>query len=173
MFMESHFGWLEITLRLVAALAAGATLGIDREWRHKPAGLKTHMIFALASGVMSIMAIDLYLMEIDRGAGSSPDATRILQGIITGMSFLGAGAIIRGERSVHGLTTGASVWLAGGLGIVFGVGLYRLGAVALALGLLTLILIRLIEPRHGANDLATRKAQLAALAAMVDPHPDD
>lgn len=170
MFTDSHFGWLEILLRLLAALGAGAALGIDREWLHKPAGLKTHMLFALASAAMSIMAIDIYLMELDRGPGSNPDATRVLQGIITGMSFLGAGAIIRGQHKVHGLTTGASVWLAGALGIVFGVGLYRLGTVALLLGLLTLVLIRMIEPRHDNED--AKKAQLAALAAMIDPHPD-
>jgi putative Mg2+ transporter-C (MgtC) family protein len=173
MLTESHFGWLEITLRLLAALAAGAALGIDREWLHKPAGLKTHMLFALSSAAMSIMAIDIYLMETDRGPASNPDATRVLQGIITGMSFLGAGAIIRGQHKIHGLTTGASVWLAGGLGIIFGVGLYKLGTVALGLGLVTLILIRLIEPGHGANGEAARKAQLAALAAMIDPHPDE
>ncbi|HTJ63775.1 MAG TPA: MgtC/SapB family protein [Alphaproteobacteria bacterium] len=170
MFTDSHFGWLEILLRLLAALGAGAALGIDREWLHKPAGLKTHMLFALASAAMSIMAIDIYLMELDRGPGSNPDATRVLQGIITGMSFLGAGAIIRGQHKVHGLTTGASVWLAGALGIVFGVGLYRLGTVALLLGLLTLVLIRMIEPRHDNED--AKKAQLAALATMIDPHPD-
>jgi putative Mg2+ transporter-C (MgtC) family protein len=94
------------------------------------------------------MAIDLYLMESDRGPGSNPDATRILQGIIAGMSFLGAGAIIRGQHEVHGLTTGAGGWLAGGLGIVFGVGQFRLGVVALVLGLVTLIFIRMLEPRE-------------------------
>ncbi len=147
MLDQSHFEWGTITARLVAALFAGGALGLDREWLHKPAGLKTHMLFALSCAAMSVMAIDIYLMERDLGSGGNPDATRILQGIITGMSFLGAGAIIRGQHKIHGLTTGASVWLAGALGLIFGVGQYRLGIVALVLGLVTLIFIRIVEPR--------------------------
>jgi putative Mg2+ transporter-C (MgtC) family protein len=144
---DMHFTWLEIVERLAAALAAGGAIGLDREWLRKPAGLRTHMIFALASAMMSVMALELYFGQIDRGPGSNPDATRILQGIITGMSFLGAGAILRGQHRVHGLTTGAGVWLAGGLGIVFGLGQYRLGVVALVFGLIVLIFIRMIEPK--------------------------
>jgi putative Mg2+ transporter-C (MgtC) family protein len=145
---DMHFGWLEIVERLGAALLAGGAIGLDREWLRKPAGLKTHMIFALASAMMSVMALEIYYSQIDRGPGGNPDATRVLQGIITGMSFLGAGAIIRGQHKVHGLTTGAGVWLAGGLGMVFGLGQYRLGVVAVALGLIVLVFIRLIEPKN-------------------------
>jgi len=142
-----HFGWLEIIERLAAALIAGGAIGLDREWLHKPAGLKTHMIFALASAMMSIMALEVYYSELDH-PGGNPDATRVLQGIITGMSFLGAGAIIRGQHKIHGLTTGAGIWLAGGLGMVFGLGQYRLGVVAAVFGLAVLIFIRLIEPKN-------------------------
>jgi uncharacterized membrane protein YhiD involved in acid resistance len=80
------------------------------------------------------------------------------------MSFLGAGTIMRGQHRIHGLTTGAGVWLAGALGLIFGVGLYRLGFVALALGLMTLIFIRMVEPRDiKRNRLAAeRDAELAA-----------
>ncbi len=164
---DSHFTWAQITIRLVAALVAGGAIGLDREWLRKPAGLKTHMLFALACAMMSIMAIDLYLMELDKGPGSNPDATRILQGIITGMSFLGAGAIIRGQHRVHGLTTGAGVWLAGGLGIAFGVGQYRLGVVALIMGLVTLIFIRMIEPR----EIKRRRLAIEHADEMLEPEP--
>ena len=164
---NSHFTWTQIILRLLAALGAGGAIGLDREWLRKPAGLKTHMLFALSCAMMSIMAIDLYLMEIDLGQASNPDATRILQGIITGMSFLGAGAIIRGQHKVHGLTTGAGVWLAGGLGIVFGVGQFRLGAVSTLLGLMTLIFIRMIEPR----DIKRHQLQIERDAELNDQPP--
>jgi putative Mg2+ transporter-C (MgtC) family protein len=159
---NSHFTWTQIIVRLLAALAAGGAIGLDREWLRKPAGLKTHMLFALASAMMSVMALDLYMMESDRGPGSNPDATRILQGIITGMSFLGAGAIIRGQHRVHGLTTGAGVWLAGGLGIVFGLGQFRLGLVSTVLGLITLIFIRMIEP----HDIKKRRLEFERNAEM-------
>ena len=145
-------------------------IGLDREWLRKPAGLKTHMLFALACAMMAIMATDIYLMEAERGPGGNPDATRILQGIITGMSFLGAGAIIRGQHKVHGLTTGAGVWLAGGIGIVFGVGQYHLGVVATVFGLAILIFIRMIEPR----DIKKRRLAIERAAEMgVPPPPPD
>lgn len=156
-----HFGWLEIIERLAAALVAGGAIGLDREWLHKPAGLKTHMIFALASAMMSIMALEVYYSELDH-PGSNPDATRVLQGIITGMSFLGAGAIIRGQHKIHGLTTGAGIWLAGGLGMVFGLGQYRLGAVAAVFGLAVLIFIRLIEPKT----IKTRRLEIEKAEEM-------
>ncbi len=160
---DTHFTWLQIIERLAAALAAGGAIGLDREWLRKPAGLKTHMLFALACAMMSIMAVDIYLSELEH-PGGSPDATRILQGIITGMSFLGAGAIIRGQHKVHGLTTGAGVWLAGGLGIVFGLGQYRLGTVSVVLGLIVLIFIRMIEPR----DIKKRRLEIEKAGEMGD-----
>jgi putative Mg2+ transporter-C (MgtC) family protein len=147
MLDSSHLGLSQTFLRLVSALVAGGAIGLDREWLRKTAGLKTHMVFALACASMSIMAFDIYYMEIDLGPTGNPDATRILQGIITGMSFLGAGTIIHGEHRVHGLTTGATVWLAGALGLVFGTGLFTLGVVTLIMGLTILIFIRLVEPR--------------------------
>lgn len=159
---SSHFTWIEIAERLFLALIAGGAIGLDREWLRKPAGLKTHMLFALSCAMMSVMAIDLYEMELDRGPGSNPDATRILQGIITGMSFLGAGAIIRGQHRVHGLTTGAGVWLAGGLGIVFGVGQYRLGIISTVLGLVVLIFIRMIEP----HDIKKQRLEMERAAEL-------
>jgi putative Mg2+ transporter-C (MgtC) family protein len=160
---DTHFTWLQIIERLAAALAAGGAIGLDREWLRKPAGLKTHMLFALASAMMSVMSVDIYLSELDH-PGGSPDATRILQGIITGMSFLGAGAIIRGQHKVHGLTTGAGIWLAGGLGIVFGLGQFHLGVVAVGFGLIVLIFIRMIEPR----DIKKRRLAMEKAAEMGD-----
>jgi putative Mg2+ transporter-C (MgtC) family protein len=148
MISQTLLGWADISLRLLAALAAGGAIGLDREWLHKPAGLKTHMLFALACAALSVMAFDVYAMELGNGPGSNPDATRILQGVITGMSFLGAGAIFRNEHKVHGLTTGAGVWLAGALGLIFGAGLFPLGVVATILALVVLVFIRMIEPRE-------------------------
>jgi putative Mg2+ transporter-C (MgtC) family protein len=169
MMEHSHFTWLQIAMRLFAALMAGGAIGLDREWLRKTAGLKTHMLFALACAMMSMMALDLYMMELDRGSGANPDATRILQGIITGMSFLGAGAIIRGQHRVHGLTTGAGVWFAGGLGIVFGLGQFRLGAVSVIFGLATLIFIRMIEPR----DIKKRRLEIERNAEMAPAQPSN
>jgi putative Mg2+ transporter-C (MgtC) family protein len=168
MMEENQLGLVTIAVRLLAALGAGAVIGLDREWLRKPAGLKTHMLFALACAAMAVMAIDVYRMEVAQGPGGNPDATRILQGVITGMSFLGAGAIIRGQHKVHGLTTGAGVWLAGAIGLIFGVGLYPLGLVALILGLATLIFIRMIEPR----DIKRRRLEMERQAELGEKEAD-
>jgi putative Mg2+ transporter-C (MgtC) family protein len=163
---DSHFTWFQIIVRLAAALAAGGAIGLDREVLRKTAGLKTHMLFALACSMMAVMALDLYFTELAQGPGSNPDATRILQGIITGMSFLGAGAIIRGQHKIHGLTTGAGVWLAGGLGIVFGLGQFRLGIVATILGLAVLVFIRMIEP----HDIKKQRLEIERNAELGERH---
>jgi putative Mg2+ transporter-C (MgtC) family protein len=168
MMEENQLGLVTIAVRLLAALGAGAAIGLDREWLRKPAGLKTHMLFALGCAAMAVMAMDVYRMEVAQGPGGSPDATRILQGVITGMSFLGAGAIIRGQHKVHGLTTGAGVWLAGAIGLIFGVGLYPLGLVALILGLATLIFIRMIEPR----DIKRRRLEMERQAELGEKEAD-
>lgn len=157
MIAEPHFDSVQIVSRLLAAVAAGAAIGIDREWRHKSAGLRTHMLYALASAAMAIMALEVYLSEIDLGKGDSPDATRVLQGIITGMAFLGAGVIIRGRHNIHGLTTGAGLWLAGALGLIFGLGLYTLGVISTLIGVITLTVIQFLEPKDAKGRHAARR----------------
>ena len=126
-------GYLEVFLRLGAAVLAGALIGFDREVRNKPAGLRTMALVALGSAVFMVAS----------GGAVSPDAaSRVIQGIITGVGFLGAGTIIRGrtEQSVRGLTTAASIWLAAAVGIACGLAQWPLVAVACSLGLLVLVL---------------------------------
>jgi putative Mg2+ transporter-C (MgtC) family protein len=119
---------LELTsvmLRLLAAAASGAALGYDRELADKPAGLRTHMLVALGSATFGLAGVDATL---DGPRPSHADVTRVIQGIAGGMGFLGAGAIIkgRGRDGVSGLTTAASVWGAGALGLAAGLGAYVL-----------------------------------------------
>src|SRR5678816_4539941 len=102
-----------VLLRLGAAVGVGALIGLDRELRQKPAGIRTLALVALGSAVFVLETID---------ATRSPytDATsRVIQGVITGVGFLGAGSIMRnlGDESVRGLTTAASIWLAAAMGI--------------------------------------------------------
>ena len=126
-------GYLEVFLRLGAAVLAGALIGFDREVRNKPAGLRTMALVALGSAVFVVA-----------GAGdvSADSTSRVIQGIITGVGFLGAGSIIRGqtEQSVRGLTTAASIWLAAAVGVACGLALWPLVLVSCSLGLLVLIL---------------------------------
>ena len=121
---------------LAQAALVGAVIGLDRELRGKPAGLRTVALVALGSAVFVLAAAGL-------APANSPDSiSRAIQGIVTGIGFLGAGSIIRGqtEDAVRGLTTAASVWLAAAAGIACGLAQWPLVAVASALGVLILIL---------------------------------
>ena len=131
-WMDS-FGYDEVLLRLAAAVLAGALIGFDREVRNKPAGLRTMALVALGSAVFVMTTV---------GAASADATSRAIQGIVTGVGFLGAGTIIRGrtEESVRGLTTAASTWLAAAVGIASGLALWPLVVVASGLGVLVLVL---------------------------------
>jgi putative Mg2+ transporter-C (MgtC) family protein len=123
----------ELILRLGAAALAGAVLGVNRKLRGKAAGLRTHSLVALGSA-LAILAGEL-VAGSDRGA-----VTRVIQGTIAGIGFLGAGAILKqGAIGVRGLTTAATIWLAASVGVACGAGLYGPALVAIALALLVLI----------------------------------
>jgi putative Mg2+ transporter-C (MgtC) family protein len=126
----------QVFVRLAAAVGVGALIGLDRELRHKPAGLRTMALVSLGSAVFVLTAID-------SAEGLSHDAvSHAIQGIVTGVGFLGAGAILRGdtEISVRGMTTAASIWLAAAGGIACGLAHWALVAIASGLGLLVLVL---------------------------------
>jgi putative Mg2+ transporter-C (MgtC) family protein len=123
----------EVFLRLAAAVGAGALIGLDRELRRKPAGLRTLALVALGSAVFILETVD--------PARAYTDATsRVIQGVVTGVGFLGAGSIMRtaGEESVRGLTTAASIWLAAAMGVACGLADWPLVLGGCALGLLVL-----------------------------------
>lgn len=125
-----------VLLRLAAAVAVGALIGLDRELRHKPAGLRTLALVALGSAVF-------VLETIDSTRGAYTDATaRVIQGIVTGVGFLGAGSIMRGagEEPVRGLTTAASIWLSAATGIACGLANWPLVIGGGSLGLLVLVI---------------------------------
>lgn len=127
--------YLDVLMRLGAAVLAGALIGADREIRNKPAGLRTMALVALGSAVFVLTTV---------GGAAEDSTSRAIQGVITGVGFLGAGTIIRGrtEGSVRGLTTAASIWLSSAIGIACGLALWPLVVVACGLGLLVLV----IEP---------------------------
>jgi putative Mg2+ transporter-C (MgtC) family protein len=121
--------------RLGLALVAGALIGLDRELKRKPAGLRTHAMVSIGSAL-----VVLVVLAFGGGPGGDP-LSRTIQGIITGIGFLGAGVIMQyeHERRVEGLTTAASIWVAAGLGMACGAGLIELTAIALGATLLVLV----------------------------------
>jgi|JI10StandDraft_1071094.scaffolds.fasta_scaffold84317_2 putative Mg2+ transporter-C (MgtC) family protein len=127
--------------RLLAALVAGACIGLDREWRQKPAGLRTHMLIALAAAVFTLIASELHLDAARANPSGSADPVRIIEAVTAGVAFLGAGAIFRSGGTVQGMTTGAGIWLAGALGLACGAGY---GMLALMAAVLTMVVMTLL-----------------------------
>jgi len=122
-----------IVLRLVLALLVGTVLGLNRWLHHKSAGIRTHSLVAIGSAT-AVMLISDFVQD------DAQSVSRVLQGLITGLGFLGAGVIIHEQRSkrVHGLTTAASLWACALIGAAFGAGQFALGGLSLGAILLTL-----------------------------------
>jgi len=132
--VEIHDLW-----RLLAAALAGALIGVEREWHDKPAGLRTNMLICLGAALFTVLS-----EHIAARAGMA-DPGRIAAQIVTGVGFLGAGAIIQSRGQVLGLTTAATIWMVAGVGMAFGAGLYLLGAVATVLAVLVLFALTFAE----------------------------
>ena len=124
-----------IVLRLLLAAALGGVLGYERERRGKAAGVRTHMLVALGAA--------LFVLVPQQAGVSDADMTRVIQGVVAGIGFLGAGAIIKGsaEESVKGLTTAAGIWLTAAIGIACGLGRESTAVLSAALALAILSLV--------------------------------
>jgi putative Mg2+ transporter-C (MgtC) family protein len=166
--MELRADDLEMILRLVAALGAGALIGYERSFHGRPAGLRTHVLVCLASSLL--MLVTVYEDHWVRTPGDSRlDPTRMAQGIMTGIGFLGAGVIFKEGLSVRGLTTAASIWITAAIGILTGVGFYLAAAVATLLVLGTLSAFRWIEARLPTETYALFMVRFARDTAMPEP----
>lgn len=128
----------ELIERLLLSAALGAALGLEREWRQKYAGLRTNILIALGSTLFTVMSVDL-------SASAGGDATRIAAQIVTGIGFLGAGAIMRTGAGIRGLTTAATIWMNAAIGVAVGGGEYRLAITATAVTLGVLVLLNPVE----------------------------
>ena len=140
--------YVEIVFRIVAALAAGSLVGLERSHRGRPAGFRTHALVCLASSLLMLVTVyESHWFPAAAGTRVTLDPTRLAQGIMTGIGFVGAGAIIKEGFSVRGLTTAASIWITAAIGILTGIGFYLAAAIGTALALGTLSLFRWVEAR--------------------------
>jgi putative Mg2+ transporter-C (MgtC) family protein len=128
----------ELTQRLCLAALLGAALGFEREWRQKFAGLRTNILIAIGSTLFTVMSLDL-------STAAGGDATRIAAQIVTGIGFLGAGAIMRTGSGVHGLTTAAMIWVNAAIGVAVGGGEYHVAIITTGVTLFVLILLNPVE----------------------------
>ncbi len=155
---------LTALFRLFLALLLGGAIGIEREMRNQPAGFRTHAILAVGSALIMMIS---YLTAARYGtSGATPgDPTRIAAQIVSGIGFLGAGAILRMGPSVKGLTTAASLWATAGVGMACGGGFYKEAVIATALILLTLFLLGKAEKRL----LFTKPKKVLFIEAADEP----
>ncbi|PYR55780.1 MAG: hypothetical protein DMF85_18615 [Acidobacteria bacterium] len=144
----------EILRRLLLAAVMGGIIGAEREFRQKSAGFRTNILIGMGSALFTIMSLEL--------ATAASDPTRITAQIVTGIGFLGAGAIIRTRSGVHGLTTAATVWVNASIGVACGGGAYHIAVIAGALTLAVLLLLwpleRAVERRIHKRELLNRRA---------------
>lgn len=146
-FASTVLSYGDIALRLIAAAICTGLIGWEREHERKPAGLRTHMLVGVGAAAFYIIAIEI-ILQTQTGTGDVKiDPTRIVQGIIGGIGFLGAGAILQSGGSVQGLTTAAGIWVAGGIGLACGAGYYVIAVEVTLLCALILIVVGWLEKR--------------------------
>ena len=127
----------DVVWRLLLSAALGAVIGLEREYRRKPAGLRTNILIAVGAALFTILSV-----EMTRGVG---DTSRVAGQIVTGIGFLGGGAILRSGDAIHGMTTAATIWVNAAIGVACGTGQYALAATATALTLVVLVVLPPIE----------------------------
>lgn len=138
-----HLEPLEIAFRLVCAMILGLIVGLEREYTHRPAGMRTHILVALGS--CAVMLTGQMIFAQYQSYGATPDPARLAAQVIAGVGFLGAGTIMRDGASVKGLTTAASLWGVACLGIAVGGGYYVIALVGTILVILTLTIFEWLQ----------------------------
>jgi putative Mg2+ transporter-C (MgtC) family protein len=140
--------WPHVLLRLVVAGGLGGAIGLERELRERQAGLRTHLVVCVGSALFTIVsAYGFREFLVHGGSVVRADPTRIAAQIVSGIGFLGAGAIIRQGLSVRGLTTAATLWLVAAIGMASGAGYYSAALITTGLALLTLGPLRIVAYR--------------------------
>jgi putative Mg2+ transporter-C (MgtC) family protein len=128
---------LDHVLRLLLSAALSALIGLEREYRRKPAGLRTNILIGIGSCLFTILSLTL--------TAGAADQSRVAGQIVTGIGFLGGGAILRNRDTVHGMTTAATIWVNAAIGVGAGAGQYLLAMTTTALTLLVLVVLPPIE----------------------------
>jgi putative Mg2+ transporter-C (MgtC) family protein len=140
---------LDIGLKLVLASMLGGIIGLEREVHGRPAGFRTHLLVSLGSCLFVITSVSFYL-KFGNLTGQGPlgvDPSRVAAQVVTGIGFLGAGAIIREKASIRGLTTAACLWVAAAVGVAVGVGMYATSILVTSLAVINLVFLKKLENR--------------------------
>jgi len=160
-------GFPEVIVRICLAGLLGALVGIEREIHGRPAGFRTHLLVSLGACLMMLVSEHFYFKYQQLASESVVrlDPARVAAQIVTGIGFLGAGAIIKESHSVRGLTTAACLWVVAGIGMAVGCGMYAAALLVTAVALFSLLLLKRIER-------LMRKERYRVLEISCDDHPD-
>lgn len=162
---------LDILARYGAALGLSALIGLERERKNRPAGLRTMILIGLGSAGFVSMGQEAITRAMSDGKSltTGADISRILQGLIGGIGFLGAGAVLQNKKAVRGLTTAAAVWVTAAIGSACGLGLYVQAAVLAGFALFTLVILEYIEERYFPDQYnEERRADQNVIQIVVD-----
>src|SRR6185437_10102147 len=133
---------VRIAIRLLAALLIGSAIGLQRELTHKPAGLRTHLLVALGTALMVVAVVDAGM--------ASADVSRVIQGLVTGIGFLGGGTILKltREHEIRGLTTAAGIWLTAAASVAVGLGMFVDAFIGVIFALIVLSAVGKFSSNH-------------------------
>lgn len=168
-----------IAVRLVLAMVAGSLIGLERTYHGRPAGFRTHTLVCTASSLLMLLTVFSGRLTTDIPIETLRiDPTRMAQGLMTGIGFLGAGVILREGLTIRGLTTAASVWITAAIGIMIGMGMFFAAGIAEIIVLGTLAVLRWVESRIPTLQYGTLRVQFQAehrvtvdeLRAIVTSH---
>ena len=133
--------WTNDIAPVLLAVGCGAVIGLERQLKHKPAGLRTNILICLGAAVFTIIS--------ERMAGEQDSITRIAAQIVTGVGFLGAGAVIQDRGGVHGLTTAATIWLVASIGMACGARFYSLAVITTVIAIVVLMGLGQVDKHIG------------------------
>jgi len=162
--------YLKMAEHLLLAAAAGGIIGLERSYHGRPAGFRTHTLVCTASALLMLVTVYQWMWFIPQDQQRiTLDPTRMAQGIMTGIGFLGAGVIMKDGLSVRGLTTAASIWITSAIGVLIGIGFYIPAGFAVVLTLGTLSVFRWIELKMPMNYYAQFIIRFSVSQAMKEP----
>jgi putative Mg2+ transporter-C (MgtC) family protein len=143
--LESEIPPVDLIVRLLMAAGLALVLGLERELRGKPAGLRSHMLVSVGSAAFIMIGLHILMTTADGDPSARVDPSRIVEGVIGGIGFLGAGCIIQSRGSIQGITTGASIWISGAIGVACGLGTLLLAGTVTALALIIMVVLGRFE----------------------------
>jgi putative Mg2+ transporter-C (MgtC) family protein len=160
---------VDMIIRLLLASLLGGLIGLEREVHGRPAGFRTHLLVSLGACLFTIASIDFYRLY-GNFSGTGPvgvDPARVAAQVVTGIGFLGAGAIIKERASIRGLTTAACLWVAAAVGLACGSGMYQAAIVVTVLAVLSLLLLKKVENKLKRDTYVSIKVWSADLEGQM------